>query len=159
MSGYASEYVSCEPGDSPKLSSLTKRPPCNCSSISTSSTVSFMNKRNNSGNSAMRSAKGWSPARATTRQFAASSSEITSTHLHIEQLRAQLVLDAGAFLSPQQQAALMLFLPEFNRQIRDMMRQARQRHRGERRTRRERRERREQWDAGRPPGAWETSPE
>lgn len=53
--------------------------------------------------------------------------QITETYLRIEQLNVERVREAGAFLDPRQQAALMLFLPEFDREIRQMVRQVRSR--------------------------------
>lgn len=60
--------------------------------------------------------------------------QIIATHLRIEEAQAQLVRDAGEFLTPRQQAALMLFLPEFNAEIRELAREVRRgRQRRERR--------------------------
>lgn len=50
---------------------------------------------------------------------------IMETHLRLEQLRIDLIESSGAILSPRQQAALMLFLPDFDRQIREMVRETR----------------------------------
>jgi hypothetical protein len=51
--------------------------------------------------------------------------EITAAHLRIEALRVELVRDSRAFLSAREQAALMLFLPDFDRQIQQLVREVR----------------------------------
>ena len=50
---------------------------------------------------------------------------IMDSHLRLEQLRIELIESSGTFLSPRQQAGLMLFLPDFDRQIREMVRETR----------------------------------
>lgn len=55
--------------------------------------------------------------------------QIISTHLSIEEMRASMVRDASSILSPRQQAGLMLFLPEFDRRIQQMVRQVRRERR------------------------------
>jgi hypothetical protein len=59
--------------------------------------------------------------------------QITSTHLRIEQLRVELVRESGALLEPRQQAALMLFLPDFDQQIQQLVRDVRRPPQGRRR--------------------------
>jgi hypothetical protein len=66
--------------------------------------------------------------------------QITETYLRVEQLNVERVREAGSFLDPRQQAALMLFLPEFDREIRQMVRQARSRRTRQRATQRRIRE-------------------
>lgn len=66
--------------------------------------------------------------------------QITETYLRIEQLNVERVREAGRFLDPRQQATLMLFLPEFDREIRQMVRQARSRRTRQRATERRIRE-------------------
>ena len=58
-------------------------------------------------------------------EIAALLTRIMETHLRLENLRVDLIVSSGTFLSPRQQAALMLFLPDFDRQIRDMVRETR----------------------------------
>ena len=52
---------------------------------------------------------------------------ILTAHLSIEQARVDLIRNSGEYLDPTQQALLMLFLPEFDREIRNMIREVRQR--------------------------------
>lgn len=56
--------------------------------------------------------------------------EIMAAHLRIEQARIEMIEAAGTFLTAHQQAALMLFLPEFDDEIRDTVREARRGRRG-----------------------------
>ena len=65
----------------------------------------------------------------TDEEIAALLAGIMETHLRLEQLRIDLIASSGAFLSPRQQAALMLFLPDFDRQIREMVRDTRRQRR------------------------------
>jgi hypothetical protein len=46
---------------------------------------------------------------------------IMDQHLEIERLRVNMVRETEAFLSPTQRARLMLFLPNFERQVREMI--------------------------------------
>ena len=59
--------------------------------------------------------------------------ELMNTHLGIEQLRVETIQSAAEILTPRQQATLMLFLPEFDREVRQMVREVR-RERRERRS-------------------------
>lgn len=56
---------------------------------------------------------------------------ITQGHLRIEQLRVELINDSAGFLDPRQQAALMLFIPDFDREVRSMIRETRRQRRGQ----------------------------
>ena len=81
--------------------------------------------------------------------------QIMDAHVEIERSRVELVRGTGDILTARQQASLMLFLPEFDREVRRMIHDFRSerrrgegrpgefRERRERRKRRERRERRE----------------
>lgn len=54
---------------------------------------------------------------------------IVDGHLAIEALRADLVRSVSDILSPRQVAAFMLFLPEFEREVRELIRDVRREHR------------------------------
>jgi hypothetical protein len=54
---------------------------------------------------------------------------IMQIHMDIEQLRVDLVRDSAVFLNARQRAALMVFLPEFDADVRNMIREVRQQRR------------------------------
>ncbi|MCA9563758.1 MAG: hypothetical protein KC561_09730 [Myxococcales bacterium] len=66
---------------------------------------------------------------ASDEDIAALTDEIMTTHLLIEEARVDAIRGTGDILSSRQQALLMLFLPEFDREIRENARQVRRSHR------------------------------
>lgn len=63
----------------------------------------------------------------TDEEISQATESILTSHLAIEQARVDLIRNSGEYLNPTQQAMLMLFLPEFDREIRNMIREVRQR--------------------------------